>query len=223
MNTVQNQAASAITPSVTSGGVTKKQTDVQSMSSNFLKMLVAQLRYQDPTNPVNSAEMTSQLAQISTVQGISEMNAGFTTMLDSLKTSQLYQSSNLIGRTVATPGSGVTLSNGLSQFGINLPAAADSVSASIMNANGQVVSTLTFGAQPAGVLPVSWSGMSSSGSKLPDGVYSVQVSALSAGQPLSVTSLQYDQVLGVANTSNGVIVNLPGNRSVSSASISQIL
>ena len=199
------------------------QTSAEAMSSNFLKMLVTQMQYQDPTNPVSSSDMTSQLAQISTVQGISDLNKTVTSVLDNLKLNQLNQNANLIGRSVATPGQNFSLTNGQAKFGLDIPSPADRVSVSIVNAGGQTVQTLNLGSQPAGVLPINWNGISSSGSKVADGNYSLQINATSAGKPIAATGLQYAKVSSVSSGANGSTLNLDNKQAVSGSSVKQIL
>ena len=78
-STVQNPAASSLfgaTPAAGSGGT----ASAPSGSDQFLKMLVAQLTNQDPLNPMDNAQVTSQMAQLSTVDGISKLNATLSTM-----------------------------------------------------------------------------------------------------------------------------------------------
>lgn len=223
MNTIQNQPTTNISSNTASSSTNTNSMSTDAMSSNFLKMLVTQLQYQDPTNPVSSAEMTSQLAQISTVQGIGDLNKTMSSMVESSKTSQLYQSSNLIGRTVATTGNNMSLLQGKAQFGINLGSAADSVSVTVLNSMGQTVNTMNFSNQPAGVMPVIWNGQTMNGTKAPDGEYSFKVSAISSGQPISATGLTYNTVAGVQSTSTGTMLNMTNNKSFDASTVTQIL
>ncbi|MEI7571131.1 MAG: flagellar hook capping FlgD N-terminal domain-containing protein, partial [Alcaligenaceae bacterium] len=96
MNTIQTQSGAASAP-VTAANA---QTDTKKMSSDFMKMLVAQMQYQDPTKPVDSAQMTSQLAQISTVDGINKLNDTMNALASSLKGNVTSQAASMIGRDV---------------------------------------------------------------------------------------------------------------------------
>lgn len=223
MNTIQNQPTSNISYLPVAEKVTSDKTSAEAMSSNFLKMLVTQMQYQDPTNPVSSSEMTSQLAQISTVQGVNDLNKTVSSVLDNMKVSQLNQNANLIGRTVATPSDQFSVANGQAKFALELPTPADRVSVAIVNASGQTVQTMNLGSHPAGVLPVSWNGNGVSGSKLADGKYSMRINATSAGQPVAASGLQYSTVSSVSSGVNGAQLNLGNNLSVSGSSVKQIL
>src|SRR3974390_1336435 len=110
----------------------------QNLSQTFLKLLVAQLNNQDPLNPVDNSQITSQMAQISTVTGIGNLNTTVSQLVSQLQQSQAVQSSQLYGHTVLVPGSGLTLAStsssasGMAAFGgFSLAQAADAVSVTI--------------------------------------------------------------------------------------------
>lgn len=223
MNTIQQRTTTDISllPSTTSNkgdGATAAE-----LESNFLKMLVTQMRFQDPTNPVSSSDMTSQLAQISTVEGINTLNKTVTSLLESMQASQASQNANLIGHTVATPSDTFDLTNGRAKFGVELKNPADALSISIMGTNGKLLKTMNLGAQDAGTVPITWNGQSTEGIKLPDGNYKMKVSAFAAGQPTEAVGLQYATVSSVSNSLTGPKLNLSNGRSVSGSSVSQIL
>ncbi len=210
-------SSSTAAPSASGAQETKK------MSTDFMTMLVAQMKYQDPTKPVDSAQMTSQLAQISTVDGINKLNTSMSALAASLSSNQALQASSLIGKHVMAPGNGVELSGGQSQFGVQLDTAADSVKVNILNAAGQVVNTMSLGGHEAGMMPVTWNGTSSNATKLPDGHYSFQVAAVSGGQPVGATGMEYAAVQSVSNSTSGVLLNLSNNKSVGAGAVQQIL
>lgn len=128
----------------------------------------------DPLNPLDNTEITSQLAQMSTVQGIEQLNKQFSSLVESLAQTQAVQASSLIGNTVLVPGSGLTLSNGEAYGGVNLANAADQVTVSILDSTGKVVQTQTLGANDAGNVLFDVDGATSSGEKAPDGFLHVQ-------------------------------------------------
>ena len=86
----------------TAGAATAKQEI--SAQDRFLTMLVAQMKNHDPLNPMENAEVTSQMAQINTVTGIEKVNASLQTMLGQLMQTQAMQGAALIGRDVLVPG-----------------------------------------------------------------------------------------------------------------------
>ena len=221
MNGALSAAKADATTGVASGSTTTSSP--QSLQDNFMKMLVAQMQYQDPTNPMDSAQMTSQIAQIQTVGGINNLNASMSTMVKSLNASQAYQASSMIGHTVMIEGNSFPLSKGQGSFGIQLPSSADSVKVNVMNSAGQVVNTINLGAQAGGTIPVAWNGKDGAGNVAPDGKYTFQIAASSGGKPVAATSLTYAGVSGISNTSSGVTLNLDNNTTVGVASVVQIL
>jgi len=210
-------------------------TSAQNLSDTFLKLLVAQMNNQDPLNPVDNSQVTSQMAQISTVTGISTLNSTVGKLVSQLQQSQAVQSSQLAGHTVLVPGSSLTLaststsSSGASQAlaaygGLSLAQAADSVSVAVKDSSGKTVRTINLGALGAGVQDFSWDGTTDSGAQAAAGSYSYSVTAKAAGKSVSTTAYSAQQVVGVAPQSDGSLQFLLSNGSqVAFSSIAQIL
>src|SRR5512146_3106311 len=97
----------------------------------FLTLLVAQLKNQDPLNPLDNSQMTSQLAQISTVDGITKLNETVKTLLAQFSDVQSLQAASLVNHGVMVPGSGLQLSNGGAVGAVDLASAADEVTVTI--------------------------------------------------------------------------------------------
>ena len=219
MNTIQTQSTAASAP-VTAANA---QTDTKKMSSDFMKMLVAQMQYQDPTKPVDSAQMTSQLAQISTVDGINKLNDTMNALASSLQGNVTSQAANMIGRDVLVPGSNISLTQGQAKFGVQLPTAADVVNVSIVNDAGKTVKVLSMGSQAAGNLPISWNGTDANGQSVPNGNYTFQVAATLNGQAVRAVPLERVGVTSVMNTADGVSLSLTNNKSILATGVQQIL
>jgi flagellar basal-body rod modification protein FlgD len=169
------------------------------IQDRFMTMLVAQIKYQDPTNPMDSSQMTSQLAQISTVDGINQLNTSMAEMSKTMQSGQTYQASSLIGKSVLAPGKTFNLVNGESAFAVQLPTAASGVIVSIKNSIGQIVDSMDLGTQNAGVIPLVWNGKDLVGKALPDGVYTLQVDANTGGKSVNGVGLTYAKVNAVGN------------------------
>ncbi len=120
-------------------------TSTEDIQNRFLTMLTAQLKNQDPTAPMDSAEMTSQLAQISTVDGIERLNKTLQTLVNDSQSAQGLQAAALVGHGVLVPGNAMTVINGGGGFGYELAEPADEVTATIKDANGLVIRTLQTG------------------------------------------------------------------------------
>ena len=171
------------------------------IQDQFMTMLAAQIKYQDPTNPMDSSQMTSQLAQISTVDGINQLNTSMAEMSKTMQSGQTYQASGLIGKSILAPGKAFNLVNGTSAFAVQLPTAASSVMVSIKNAAGETVDSMNLGTQGAGVIPLTWNGKDQAGKALPDGTYTLQVAANTGGKSVNGIGLTYAKVNAVGNDS----------------------
>lgn len=208
-------AAAALASASTSSADTEQR---------FLKLLVTQLNNQDPLNPLDNAELTSQLAQMSTVSGIEKLNATLASLVSQSSANQTLQAASLIGRTVLVPGSLVALADGkAAPFGIDFQGAADSVKATVVDAAGNVVRTLDLGAQPEGVKAMTWDGKNDSGVQLADGAYTIKVSATAGGNAVEANALVLSVVDSVAQNGTGVILNLSNGGTAGLSGVKQIL
>jgi flagellar basal-body rod modification protein FlgD len=193
----------------TLGALTSPTASSADSEQRFLKLLVTQLNNQDPLNPLDNAQLTSQLAQMSTVSGIEKLNSAFQSLLAQSGSSQVLQSAALIGRTVLVPGSELTLAQGAGvPFAVEVPVAADSVKVTITNAAGDTVRSFDLGALPPGTKTLSWDGKSDNGTQLADGAYKVKVEALSGGDKVAAGTLTYAKVTSVAQGAYGVSLDL---------------
>ena len=112
-----------------------------SLQDQFLKLLITQMKNQDPLNPMDNSQVTSQLAQISTVTGIDKLNTTITTMNSSMVAAQSLQASALIGKGVLAPGNAMLLQQGQAVAGMQFPTPVDKATITISSASGQVVKT----------------------------------------------------------------------------------
>jgi len=174
----------------------------------FLKLLVTQLKNQDPLNPMDNAQMTSQLAQISTVDGIAKLNATLMMILEGGNENQAMQAAALVGHGVLVPGSGLALSDGVAIGGVELAEPADRVSVVIKDASGIAVKTLEMGGLAAGSRAFAWDGTTDSGAQAADGVYSIAVSAQRGEAKVNATALELGVVSSVARTGQGISLNV---------------
>jgi flagellar basal-body rod modification protein FlgD len=179
------------------------------MQDRFLKLLVTQIRNQDPLNPLDNAQFTSQLAQLSTVDGINKINETLQTLNQSYLAGQSMLASGMIGHSVLAAGDSIALSGGLAGGGIELGGPADAVMVNILDGAGQTVRSLDLGAQSGGLVEFVWDGMDSGGQQLADGVYRMSVMATQAGDAVSAMPLTLAQVGSVSI--NGSSVQLHTN------------
>jgi len=200
-------------------------TSASDLQSTFLQLLVAQLQNQDPTDPMDSSQMTSQLAQINTVSGIQQLNTSLSSLSTQLSAGQNAQAALLIGSSVLAPGSSAAVSSGSApQLGVTLPAAVSDATLTITNSAGKVVNTLDLGAQAAGTVPVTWNGKDSAGNTVADGTYTITASATTNGQSATATALVAAKVQGVVQQADGTAsLSLDNGKTVALSSVGAIL
>ena len=194
----------------------------QETKDRFLSMLVAQMRNQDPLNPLDNAQVTSQMAQLSTVEGIEKMNRTLAALAENFGADQLSQAANLIGHNVLVSGNSISLNDGMGVFGINLETASDSVQISIFDQTGQLVSTVNTGVLPAGEHLFDWDGMNDSGVAMPAGNYRFEAATGSGKSLVAVQTLSSGLVQGVARGDDGIELNVQGLGKTAYADVRQI-
>ncbi|MXN74146.1 flagellar hook assembly protein FlgD [Burkholderia sp. 4701] len=204
MNT-KNASTNGTSATGTSTGSTLSTTSASDLQTTFLKLLVTQLKNQDPTSPVDSSQMTSQLAQINTVSGIAQLNTSLTSLSTQLAAGQQTQAALLIGTNVLAPGNGVAVKGGAaSPFGVSLANDVSNLTITVKNDAGVVVNTINAGRQSAGTVPFNWTPTDAAGNTLPDGKYTVSAQYTGAdGKTYAPTVLSAAQVQSVIKQADG--------------------
>lgn len=192
LNGAAGGAASAGgTAASTASAKSNSDTSAQGIQDRFLKLLVTQLQTQDPMNPMDNSQITSQMAQISQVSGMQTLNAGVQTLVQSQTANQSLMAASMIGKQALVPGSTLELSSGSEvQGAVSLSGAATDYTVSIKDANGNVVDTLTTKNPNPGINAFSWDGRDNNGKQLPSGKYSFSAQATSASST-AVTATPY--------------------------------
>jgi len=167
---------------------------VEDMQNRFLTLLTTQLKNQDPLNPMDNAEVTSQLAQMSTVQGIEKLNQLVSELAG---TAQMTDMASLVGRGVLVAGNQIMLTSSGGIGGVDLPAAASEVKVTITDQSGVLVRTLDLGALDAGSHNFVWDGKADDGQTAQPGIYKMKVEAKSGSDTVNASPLQLGQVTGV--------------------------
>ena len=211
--------AASATP-VTASTTTKQ--DAVGSQDYFLKLLVAQMNNQDPLNPMDSAQMTSQLAQLNTVQGINKLSTQLDTLLGDVTSSQSLQASSLVGHNVLVPGTTMALANGQAVGGVNLDANADSLTITIKDASGAVVHTESLGSQDAGLINFVWDGTTDTGGTATAGTYTFTADAKAAGSKVVADTLSTGLVSSVTPGASGASVFVNGVGMVPMSQLKQI-
>lgn len=192
-----------------------KETSASSdLQDRFMAVLLAQLKNQDPLNPMDNAQMTSQLAQISTVEGITKLNTSMAGISEVFSSSQMLQAAGLVGRQVMAEGDAMNLADSRAVAGVKLDEAADRVTVKIFDADGVQVATQELGPRAAGFQPFAWDGQSATGATLANGEYSFSVSASRAGASVTSTAYGIGTVGSVTSGSNGISLTLQSGDSI---------
>ena len=199
MTTVSNVTDATATPSAAAAPA----SDGPSIGDRFLTLLVTQLRNQDPLNPMDNSQMTSQLAQISAVTGINKLNDTMSALAASMGANQYLQSAGLVGHSVLVPGNNLLLASGAGGGGLNLATNADRVVVTISDASGNAIRRIDLGAQSAGTQSFAWDGHTDAGALAADGMYTFTVQATQGGTPVTADALMSGHVDGVVAGANG--------------------
>ncbi len=180
------------------GSSANSTTDPAAMQDRFLKLLVAQLNNQDPMNPLDNAQMTSQMAQINTVSGIQTLNQTMQSMAAQFATMQTLQGTQMIGRSVLAEGNKLSTSSGVSKGQFELSSAAADTRVEIVSPGGVVVGTVEMGAQEKGRQSFQWDSSKYAGDV---STLSFRVAASATdGTAVQATALQAAKVTGTART-----------------------
>ncbi|WP_017429069.1 flagellar hook assembly protein FlgD [Vreelandella jeotgali] len=202
-----------------SGGAKLNNSQSGELRESFMTMLVTQLQNQDPMNPMENKEMTSQLAQINTVSGIENLNDTLNGITEQVDASQMIEASGLIGNAVLVPGNNVKVSTveneegeeqtNATPFGIDLDKPAAEVDITITNQSGEPVYTEKVKGLDAGVESFPWDGETNDDVAVPEGSYNVSIEAVDAeGNDVSSSALNYAMVQGVTPAQAGEDVRL---------------
>ncbi|HWK55293.1 MAG TPA: flagellar hook assembly protein FlgD [Hyphomicrobiales bacterium] len=188
------------------GATTNKQELGQ---QDFLKLLVAQMKNQDPTNPTDNSEFLSQMAQFSMVSGIDKMNGAFQGIASGFYATQALQAATLVGREVLADTDTVLLEEGASVGGvIQVPELADGLNLQVRDATGKLVRTIMTTGFGSGSNDFRWDGNDEQGRAVAPGAYTVRATVLVEGEQLALPVQLYQRVESVAMDRAGTQVQL---------------
>jgi flagellar basal-body rod modification protein FlgD len=175
---------------------------------NFLTLLTTQLENQDPMSPMDTAQFTEQLVLFSSVEQALSTNQKLDQLIALQGGGLLSDAVDLIGKQVSADGSAAVLQNGVSRISYDLQGSAAQVGIALLDQSGQVVRGLT-GPTSAGAHEIVWDGTDQNGARLPDGEYSLMVSAVDdEGNPVPVTQGLTGTVTGIRLENNEVVLSL---------------
>jgi flagellar basal-body rod modification protein FlgD len=194
--------------------------------TNFLTLMLAQLKNQDPTSPVDSNQFLNQLASLSTVQGITQLNTSFGSLSTSLVSSQALQASSLLGHQALVSSTTANLTaNGSVSGAVDVPQTTSQAVVNISDSSGALVRQINLGAQSTGLANFSWDGKLQDGSQAAAGQYTLSAQFAGATSGATAASTYVNGVvqsvtMGAGQT--GLTLNVSGLGSVPFSGVKQI-
>lgn len=227
-NTTSTTAADVFA-AINGSSSTSSTSTAASAENRFLTLLMTQIKNQDPLNPMDNAQVTTQLAQLNTVNGIEKLNATLAQLLSGYNEAQGLQAAGIIGKNVMVAGNTLPLTTpsgsttSAAYGGALLASAADTVTLNIKDSTGKIVQTENLGAKDAGSFYFSWDGKDASGNKLADGNYTFTVDATAGSSKVTATAMEIGTVSAVARSGTGFVLDLGTLGDVAFKDVQQIL
>lgn len=225
MSTVDNTKNAALINSLGLGQPSQQRTaSTQLGQDQFLSLMIAQLKNQDPMQPMQNGEFLSQMAQFGTVSGIQDLQKSFGSLATSLQSNQALMATSMVGRAVLVPGSKVPFDGATpAAAAAELPQSAADVRVTVLDGSGQVVRQFSLGAQAAGNAKFVWDGRNDAGTVMPAGTYSIKAEALNG---TTNSALATDVVARVDSVSlggqQGITLNLWDGTSIGLADVKEL-
>ncbi|HKJ77467.1 MAG TPA: flagellar hook assembly protein FlgD [Gammaproteobacteria bacterium] len=215
-------------------GLTRQKQDAQERDKKtedmgqdeFLNLMIAQLKNQDPTNPTDSSQFMTEIAQFTAASGINELQSSFDEFAGSMRSNRALQASTLVGRTVSVPSDAGYLPQGGSMTGeVDIPSGTQNAVVGVYDQAGQLVHRIDLGMQGAGKVPFQWDGTTADGQQLPSGAYHIKGEALIEGKMQGVDTNTYAEVESVDLGGSGgdIRLNLSGLGATSFSDVKQIM
>lgn len=201
-------ALAASTQKSSSASSTLGRGASQLNATDFMTLMTAQLKNQDPLNPLQSTEFVAQLAQFGTVSGIQSMQTSLSTLSGSLRSSQVLSGASLVGRDITTAANSIALGATDSvQGSVTVPEGATAMTVTIKDSAGQIVRTIALPAN-ASSDDFTWDGNTDTQARAPAGQYSIDATATVAGKGTSAEVLLASRVSSVSLGADGTTLSL---------------
>ncbi len=212
-------ATQSATEAASASTVSDKIAEQKNM---FLNLLVKQLQYQDPLNPMENTEFTAQLAQFSQLESMAEMNSNIELMAQFQNSMNSMQAASFIGRQVNARGNTINYSSGETGIDFNLEGNASLVTVTVYNSSGTTVRTITMSSVKEGDVTCTWDGMNDSGEAVSPGTYYYSVKASDySGAAVNASTYAKGTVTGI-KFENGTIYLQVGDKEITLADINNI-
>ncbi|WP_133477306.1 flagellar hook assembly protein FlgD [Cognatilysobacter segetis] len=189
------------------GSATKKKELGQ---ADFLRLMTEQLKNQDPLKPLEGSQVLGQLAQFSTVQGISGMQDALGAVANVMESDQTLRAASLVGRDALVDTGTVQLDAGTGMNGEVVATAAGTITIEIVDAAGQVVDRVPVEAPGAGSVAWGWDGKTADGRTAPAGTYSIRATTGSGNATQALSTRIAAHIDSVSIEASGLVLNLHG-------------
>lgn len=192
---------------------------------DFLTLMITQFKNQDPFKPMENGEFLGQIAQFSTVSGIESLNSSFAGLAGSIQGEQALQAANLVGHSVLAVTDVAYLDQGGSINGVvEIDASASELQIDIIDESGELLQTLSLGAQQAGMTRFSWDGTDASGEAVQAGHYKISARVIRGAQVENIaTALEANiESVTLGQFGSGMLLNLNGGSTLSLSQVYQI-
>ena len=193
-------------------------------TQNFLKLLIAQIKNQDPMSPMDASTMTAQMSQLNMVSSMGTMNTSMQAMLAQMQSANFMNQASLIGHSPMVAGSTINFTGGEVMLGANLANPLQGVVATIKDASGNVVGTADLGNLNGGMTNFIFDGVDAGGVAMPNGIYRVEISGKNnAGSSESPTAYVGSPVASVLKdgSSGEAILKLADGRTIKASEVKQ--
>jgi flagellar basal-body rod modification protein FlgD len=193
-------------------------------TQNFLTLLIAQIKNQDPMSPMDASTMTAQMSQLNMVSSMGTMNTSMQAMLSQMQSANFMNQAALIGHSPMVAGSSINYSGGEVMLGANLANPLQGVVATIKDASGNVVGTADLGNLNSGMTNFVFDGVDANGAAMPNGIYRVEISGKNnAGANESPTPYVGSPVVSILKEGNlgDAMLKLADGRSIKASDVKQ--
>lgn len=179
-------------------------TNRQLGQDEFLTLMITQLKHQDPMAPMENGEFIAQMAQFSTVEGISDMSKSMGGLTESMYATQVLQASTMIGHSVLVDGDRATLGTDTPlQGAVEVPFPTSAATVQIFDGAGQIIKTIDLGYRTSGAATFEWDGKLDGGEQAPAGTYRIAATLGAGSDQQALTTYTGARVQSVAMTNDG--------------------
>jgi flagellar basal-body rod modification protein FlgD len=193
-------------------------------TQNFLKLLIAQIKNQDPMSPMDASTMTAQMSQLNMVSSMGTMNTSMQAMLAQMQSANFMNQATIIGHSPMVAGKSINYTGGEVVLGANLANPLQGVVATIKDASGNIVGSADLGNLNSGMTNFVFDGIDASGAAMSNGTYYVEISGKNnAGSVESPIAYIGSPVVSIIKDSikNESILKLADGRSIKASEVTQ--